>query len=439
MITDMRNAWKEELALLLSGILVAVVAGAISGRTLLPFLLAVLLGYLVWHLSQLLRLAPLLANRQAAGPLPYGLWRAAIAGIQSRLAEDRRRSMELESQAAAYRSIINALPEAVITLDGAGRITGSNPAAASLLGIAWPAAAGKLLAALVPDPLLREYMARADFSQPLVCNSPVDRARLVSLTVIPQDRESGQRLLLARDVTRQYHLDTAKRDFVANVSHELRTPLTVISGLAEQLGLDSRNCPGQQRPAQLMQQQVRRMNEMIADLLILSQLESQQEPAREERVEIADMLATIAEEARALSGGAHHVVLLEIETSACLLGGSRELRTAFTNLVTNAVRHTPPRSEIRLRWFAHGDGACFSVTDSGAGIAARHIPRLTERFYRVDPSRSRDTGGSGLGLAIVKHVLDHHDATLEISSKAGGGSTFTCRFPPPRVIRETAV
>ncbi len=431
----MPNAWKEELALLSGSLLMAVLAGTLTGWTL-PCLLAGLLVYLGWHLSQLMRLPQWRANREIAGPHPYGLWRAATAALQSRLAEERDRSTKLERLAAGFRNSIDALPDAVITLDPFGRITWANTAAAKLLDIKWPAAAGNTLAVLIPDPLVRDYMARADFTQPLVCNAPLDRARILALMVMPQDEESGQRLLVAREITRQYHLDTAKRDFVANISHELRTPLTVISGLAEQFGLDSQDRPELRRPAELMQQQVQRMNEMITDLLILSRLELQQAPGRDEPVDVADMLETIVDEARALSGSACHAVLLEIESPSCLLGDSRELRTAFTNLVTNAVRHTPPRSEVRVRWHSNGDGAGCSVTDSGAGIAARHIPRLTERFYRVDPSRSRDTGGSGLGLAIVRHILDRHEAKLEISSKVGGGSTFTCRFPLHRVIRK---
>ncbi len=437
MISGMRTAWKEELALLLGGIFVVILAGRITGSTL-PCLLAGLLGYLCWHLYQLLHLPQLLAQRQTAGPYPYGLWREAIAAIQSRLAEDRDRRAELESLAADFRSSINALPDAVITLNSAGRITWSNVAAATLLDITWPAAAGKTLTAVISDPLVREYLARNDFTQPLVCNAPTNPARILSLMVMHPDDESGLRLLAAREITRQYHLDTAKRDFVANVSHELRTPLTVISGLAEQLGLDSSKYPGLQRPAQLMQQQVQRMNEMITDLLILSRLETQQESGLDENVDVAEMLETIVEEARALSGNDRHVVRLEIESPACLLGNSRELRTAFTNLVTNAVRHTPPKSEVRVRWYMNRNGAGLSVTDTGAGIAARHIPRLTERFYRVDPSRSRNTGGSGLGLAIVRHILDRHDAKLEICSKVGGGSTFTCQFPPHRVVNHSA-
>jgi len=431
----MRTAWKEELALLLVITFVAVMAGTLSGW-MLPCLLAGLLGYLGWHLFQLFRLARLPARQQLSGPLSYGLWRNAVAAIQSRLAEDHQRNTELENLAAGFRGTVNALPDAVVTLDPAGRITWSNPAAANLLGIAWPLATGDKFTELIHDTLVSEYMSSADFTQPLICSSPVDPAIILSLAVIPQGVETGQRLLVAREITRQYHLDSAKRDFIANISHELRTPLTVISGLAEQLGLETDRYPALQRPAQLMQQQVQRMNEMITDLLILSRLETRQEPGHDGKIDVADMLDTIIEEARALSGTDRHVVLLEIQSSDCLLGNGRDLRTAFTNLVSNAVRHTPPRSEIRVRWCAQGDVASLSVTDSGAGIAARHIPRLTERFYRVDPSRSRDTGGSGLGLAIVRHILDRHGARLEISSKVGGGSTFTCQFPPQRIVRQ---
>jgi two-component system phosphate regulon sensor histidine kinase PhoR len=433
----MRIVWIEELALLLGCLSAALLAGRLTGH-IFPCLLAGLLAYLGWHLYQLLRLPQHLAEPRPAGLRPYGLWRTAIAAIQSRLLAAHDRSAAIERLATGFRNSIKGLPDAVIILDTTGRVIWSNPAAAALLGVTSPAGVGNTLAVLITDPLVREYMARADFTTPLVCNAPQDRARILSLMVMPPDDESGQRLVVARDITRQYHLDTAKRDFVANISHELRTPLTVISGLAEQLGRGCHDSPELQRPAELMREQVQRMNEMITGLLTLSRLELQQDSGHDAPVEVADLLATIVEEARALSGSACHAVQLEVESPACLLGDSRELRAAFTNLVTNAVRHTPPRSEIRVRWCSNGDGARLIVTDSGAGIAVRHIPRLTERFYRVDPSRSRDTGGSGLGLAIVKHILDRHDAKLEISSKVGGGSTFTCRFPPQRVVPQSA-
>jgi two-component system phosphate regulon sensor histidine kinase PhoR len=184
----------------------------------------------------------------------------------------------------------------------------------------------------------------------------------------------------------------------------------------------------------LILQQARRMNELVSDLLTLSRLEIQQEPAPDEHVPVAELLTTIIEEARTVSGPAQHVLQLDIGSSAGLRGNARELRTAFSNLITNAVRHTPNQAQIRVKWQVDHAGAHLSVTDTGEGIAARHIPRLTERLYRVDASHSRDTGGTGLGLAIVKHVLERHEAELEIISTVGGGSTFTCHFPPERVI-----
>jgi two-component system phosphate regulon sensor histidine kinase PhoR len=176
------------------------------------------------------------------------------------------------------------------------------------------------------------------------------------------------------------------------------------------------------------------MSELVSDLLTLSRLEKQQASAPDEHVPIAELLTTIIEEARALSGAAQHVLRLDIRSPDGLRGNAKELRTAFSNLVTNAIRHTPNQAEVRVRWEVDHAGAHLSVTDTGEGIAARHIPRLTERLYRVDASHSRDTGGTGLGLAIVKHVLEHHEAELEIISTVGGGSTFTCHFPPARVI-----
>jgi len=434
-MSGMPAPWKEEI-LLFSGIAAAMSMAGIGTGRLLPCLLAGLLGYTGWHLYQLLRLPGMFNSAAAPGPHPFGLWRLLIHAARSRLAADRGRIQSLEGQAVRFRTTVSALPDAVIILDRLGRAEWSNPAAEHLLGIRLAEAPGHMVPELISDPLVKEYMARGDFSQPLVFNSPLDRAKIMSLQVTSLDTESDLRVLVAWEITRQYHADTAKRDFVANISHELRTPLTVISGLAQQLDLNSKDNPGLQRSTRLMLQQVQRMNEMIADLLTLSRLEMQQEKAHVGAVDVTGMLANIVEEARALRGSAGHGVQLVLESHDGLRGDARELRTAFTNLVVNAIRHTPPRSEVRVGWQTDENGARMSVTDTGAGIAARHIPRLTERLYRVDPSRSRDTGGSGLGLAIVKHVLDRHEAILEISSRVGAGSTFTCCFPPQRIIRE---
>ncbi|MDH3871297.1 MAG: ATP-binding protein, partial [Gammaproteobacteria bacterium] len=205
-------------------------------------------------------------------------------------------------------------------------------------------------------------------------------------------------------------------------------------GLAEQLNTDKPDLTVLPRSTALILQQASRMSELVADLLTLSRLEMQQESATGEHVQIAELLTSIIEEARALSGAAQHVLQLDILSPEGLRGNAEELRTAFSNLIFNAVKHTPNQAEVRVRWQVDHEGAHLSVTDTGEGIAARHIPRLTERLYRVDASHSRNTGGSGLGLAIVKHVLERHGAELDIISAVGGGSTFTCHFPRARVI-----
>jgi len=430
----MPKHWTQELWLFASVAAISALVGSLSQQPL-PCLLAGLLAYLGWHLYQLANLLQRLRGNGHSAGRAVGLWAAVNNSLREQQTGLQARLREQSYALDRFRDTVNTLPDAVVILDPQLRVDWSNPAAGKLLGIIWPGATGQRLTDVVTDPLLEEYLAGSEHAQPLVMNSPENRAVILSLYVAPLTREAKRQLLVARDITRQYHLDTARRDFVANVSHELRTPLTVIMGLAEQLDLDSSDQTMHQRGVKLLQQQAQRMNELVTDLLTLSRLELQHESTHDERVAVPALLTTIAEEALTLSGAAKHDVQLELESRCGLLGDINELRTAFTNLVANAIRHTPAGAEVRIRWRVDQDGAHFSVTDTGEGIAARHIPRLTERLYRVDPSRSRDTGGTGLGLAIVKHVLEHHDATLEISSRVGGGSTFTCHFPPARIIR----
>ena len=285
------------------------------------------------------------------------------------------------------------------------------------------------MTALAPDPVLGEYLAGRDFTRPLVIGSQADRTKVLSVFITPLKHKADWLMLVARDITRQYYLDTTKRDFVANVSHELRTPLTVISGLAEQLNMDEPDPATLSQSTGLILQQARRMNELVSDLLTLSRLEMQLEPAPDENVPVAELLTSIMEEARTVSGPAQHVLQLDIRSPEGLRGNTRELRTAFSNLVTNAIKHTPNQAEVRVEWLVDDQGAHLSVTDTGEGIAARHIPRLTERLYRVDASHSRDTGGTGLGLAIVKHVALVHGGLLEVTSRVGQGSCFSIRMP----------
>ena len=433
MMFSMPNHWQEELRLFLGIVITAGLAGLLAGQ-LLPGLLLGLLVYLGWHLYQLARLPHLLRQDGQDGPRPTGLWKGIVRDIQDLQVSHHSRNRALSWQLDRFQDTVNTLPDAVLILDPSGRVDWSNPAAGNFLDTVWPDSQGRLLTALVPDPVLGEYLAGGDFALPLVITSPANRAKILSVFITPLKYESEQLLMVARDITRQYYLDTARRDFVANVSHELRTPLTVISGLAEQLHMGIPDPATLSRATELILQQAKRMSELVSDLLTLSRLEVQQKPTSDEHVPIAELLTTIIEEARTLSGAAQHVLHLDIRSPDDLRGNAKELRTAFSNLVNNAIRHTPKQAEVSVRWQVDAVGAHLSVTDTGEGIAPRHIPRLTERLYRVDASHSRDTGGTGLGLAIVKHVLERHEAELEIISTVGGGSTFTCHFPPARVM-----
>jgi len=429
----MPDYWQEELRLFLGIALMASLAGVLTGQ-LLPCLLLGLLVYLGWHLYQLARLPHLLEQDSYREPRPTGLWKGIIRNIQNLQISNRNHTRELSNQLDRFRDTVNTLPDGVVILDPSGRVDWSNPAAENLLDVVWPDSHGRLLTALAPDPVLGEYLASGDFTLPRVITSPANRAIILSVFITPLQHESGRLMVVARDITRQYYLDRAQRDFVANVSHELRTPLTVIYGLAELLNTDEPDPATLPRSTGMILQQASRMNDLVSDLLTLSRLETRQEPAPDEHVPITELLTGIIEEARTLSGSAQHVLRLDIRSPDGLRGNAKELRTAFSNLVTNAIRHTPNQAEVRVRWQVDTAGAHLSVTDTGEGIAARHIPRLTERLYRVDASHSRDTGGTGLGLAIVKQVLEHHEAELEIVSTVGGGSTFTCHFPPARVV-----
>jgi len=256
---------------------------------------------------------------------------------------------------------------------------------------------------------------------------------VLSIKLIPYG--GNKRLLISRDITQFKRIEAMRRDFVANVSHELRTPLTVVSGFVENLeDMPDLNQDSARRALQLMAEQTRRMDSLVADLLTLSRLESEQSPLREETVDIKGLLNEVYQNGKLLSGGLHPMQL-EIASAANLLGNRDELHSAFGNLVSNAIRYTPEGGAILLRWFERGGQPVFSVQDSGIGIAAQHIPRLIERFYRVDRSRSRETGGTGLGLAIVKHIAMRHQAKLEVLSEEGNGSTFLLVFPAKRALQ----
>jgi len=364
-------------------------------------------------------------------PDAEGLWGEIFAALYKLRREERAGREHLTGALERLRKAAGAMPDGVVLLDGRNAIEWLNGAAARHLGLDAVRDRGTPVAHLVRDPAFQDYVQRSDTRDPIVLRAPGDTGLLLSLVLIPY--AEGGRLLLSRDVSREERADATRRDFIANVSHELRTPLTVILGFLEPMAEDEKSAASPRaRPLQLMNEQAQRMRRLVEDLLQLSRLEASRQPASEQPVAVSLLVASLAEEARALSAGRHTVVIECADIS--LRGDPDELRSAFGNLVSNAIRYTPTGGIVTLRWKAQNGGAVFEVEDTGIGIAAAHIPRLTERFYRVDRGRSSSTGGTGLGLAIARHVALRHEAKLEIESEPGQGSRFRLVFPASRTI-----
>ncbi|CFO05749.1 phosphate regulon sensor protein [Bordetella pertussis] len=330
-----------------------------------------------------------------------------------------------------------ALPDGVVTLNEDFQIDWANRMARRHLGLRLPADRGHNLLNLLRAPEFVAYAHRGHWPEPILVRLSLNGQERVMMIHLA-GYASNQRLLISRDVTQIERLETTRRDFVANVSHELRTPLTVLAGFLETLReLPAEALPAEQRDQYMamMHEQARRMQAIVEDLLTLSTLESSPE-ADPLAVDVGALLRTARQQVEALSNG-RHVFEWQIEEGLDVLGSGTELASALSNLLTNAVRYTPDGGRIIVRWRRGADGeALYSVQDTGIGIPARHLPRLTERFYRVDRGRSRAAGGTGLGLAITKHIAMRHDADLLIDSELGKGSTFTLRFPAERVTGE---
>ena len=305
--------------------------------------------------------------------------------------------------------------------------------AGRLLNLRRTADLGLRIENLLREPEFARYLAHQDFSNPVVISPTTGEDTYLSLQVVPYG--DGQQLLLVSDVSRQMRLEAVRRDFVANASHELRSPLTVISGYLETLSQDPALDRDLQGPVAEMRRQAERMTAIIRDLLELSRLEETDEVVGGVSLDVPALISMLRKDVLARPSHPRDV-RARVESDAHLIGDEPEIHSAFSNLVDNAAKYTPPEGSIEIRWWVDDEGAHFSVTDTGMGIPAEHIPRLTERFYRVDAGRSRSTGGSGLGLAIVKHVLQRHGAELEVQSTLGSGSTFTCHFPLQRVQQQ---
>ncbi len=359
--------------------------------------------------------------------------RGAWDGIFGRLyrhekdlrAQIERRSHRIDMLLAA----IQALNDGVVLLNDRMHIVFCNATAEALLGLQARTDIGQSVANLVRQPEFVAFLLAGDFARPLTIRSERNPGCVLSIHLIPY--AENRTLMQIKDVTQTERLDRMRRDFVANVSHELRTPLTVLSGFLETLREIDLGPEEQQRYLALMSEQSGRMLTIVQDLLTLSAIESAP-PPEDAVLDMAKIIDKLRRDAESLSGGRHHLVV-EADDPNDLLGSESELTSAFSNLVSNAIRYTPVGGRITIRWETNAHGGVFSVQDTGIGIDAQHIPRLTERFYRVDRGRSREAGGTGLGLAIVKHALNRHQAQLEITSTPGVGSCFSARFPPSRI------
>lgn len=432
----MNQNWRGALVRRLLLLLAACgLIGLITGQY--AWALAIGLGaYLLWHLKQLLRLHAWLRERQPdeAPPEGYGLWGEVFDSIYHLQRRDQRVRGRLQAVIDRVQESTAALRDAVIMLDSEGNLEWWNRAAEQLLGLKTPQDSGQAITNLVRHPRFKEYFEAGQYQEALEIPSPISDRQRLQLQITRYG--NNEHLMFVRDVTRLHQLEQMRKDFVANVSHELRTPLTVIAGYLETLldNVEDVN-PRWLRALQQMQQQGSRMQNLLNDLLLLAKLEATDYPSDNQPVALDLLLLSIKNDAQALSAGRNHRISLETDHHVRLKGSEAELRSAFSNLVFNAVKYSPEESEIRIRWWADEQGGHFSVSDSGIGIEAKHLPRLTERFYRVDSSRASNTGGTGLGLAIVKHVLLRHRARLDIASVPGKGSTFTCHFPAQQLSR----
>ncbi len=409
--------------------------GIIVGHPAL-FLLLGAVSYLMWHLQHLLRVIRWLSEgRKFHPPDAPGVWNELHYELFRLQQRHRKRKNKLTSLLNRYQETADVLPDATVVLGPRGECEWWNDAATRLFGLHSPQDVGQRIDNLVRFPAFTQYLASDNFTEKVNIPSPINGQILLTIRIVPYGR--NQRLLVARDVTQIERLEEIRRDFVANVSHELRTPLTVISGFLEAL-LDTEEALDEnwQRPLQQMQEQARRMQRIVDDLLLLARLEGHGDKLRSDPVDVPHLLAVLREDGVALSASKEHRISLEADAGLWLRGNEDELRSAFSNLIYNAVQYTPAGGAIAIRWFADNKGAHLTVQDSGGGIAAHHLPRLTERFYRVDVGRSRERGGTGLGLAIVKHALQRHDAQLAVASELGKGSVFSCDFPAERVFKK---
>lgn len=429
-------AWQGELRRIglwaMLGLLVGVWVDSLAWG-----LCAATVPYAFWHTVQAYRLTKWLSGgRLSEIPEATGLWGSIFEGIYSLKRRNRKRKRRLAAIVSEFQASTAALPDAAVVINRDEEIVWFNQAASRLLGFGTQRDVGQRIGFLLRSPDFNRYIESGDYESGVEIAAPNNEDVTLNIRLVPYGNQ--QRLLIARDVSHLHRLEQTRRDFVANASHELRTPLTVLSGYLDMMEQEGDSeLDGWRTPILEMRNQAHRMQRIITDLLKLARLETNTLDVGLEPVDIADVVRELEDEARELSQG-RHTLDFSAQPQVFVTGRRSELYSCLSNLVFNALQYTPEGGSISVRWWRDERGAHFSVRDTGIGVSSRDLPRLTERFYRVDVARSRETGGTGLGLAIVKHALERHQGELEIESEEGKGSCFTCHFPLERLQEQAA-
>jgi two-component system phosphate regulon sensor histidine kinase PhoR len=423
------GVWQREIKVLLLCVLVVSIAGAITGY-FLPLFSLLTSALLVRQVIQINRFENwIITGGKGRYPDAKGIWEEIYYNVYRIKKNERRRKKKLRKIIGQFRELTEALPDAAVVLGTNDEIEWTNKAAREVLGLQH-SDKGQRIPNLIRFPDFIRYLKLANYKDSVILPSPVNNRIMLSVRIVTYG--PGLRLLLAQDVTQLKKMESMRKDFVANVSHELRTPLTVLKGYLETLqDLDNGESALLTNSVQQMQGQTERMQHLVDNLLLLTHLETHQK--KSECVDVPALLSQICKEGDVLENAFSRRIQLTLEVDSHIVGEEHELRSAFTNLLSNALKYSPEDSVVKIRWYRTEDSLLLDIEDQGEGIAASDIPRVTERFYRVDIKRNKKVGGTGLGLAIVKHVLMRHDAVLNISSELGHGSRFSCRFPVKRL------
>jgi len=420
---------KKEISTLLSIIAGTGLVGALFNQTFLFISLALFI-YIVFMMRNVFKLQNWLTDQKKGLPDAWGYWGEIFNELHVLEKQKYKQQKLLSVALSRFKKAAEALPDGVVILSQHNFIEWINPVASSSLGIKYPQDSGQKISNLIRHPDFQRYLEKNNFSKTITFPSPNNVDNTLTIQIIPFGYK--QKMIFCRDITHITKLEEMRTTFVSNVSHEMRSPLTVLSGYLEMF---SDKPPQDEKSFKLgidnMYQQAMRMQRLVTDLLALSKMETA--PVEHTKlVDVSTLLISLKENAEILGKDKHHKISLQADEKLNLRGNIDELHSLFANLINNAVRYTPENGIIKIKWEVSNEKAVFSVKDNGAGIASQHISHLTERFYRADVDRSRESGGTGLGLAIAKYAVERHDGSLGISSELGKGSTFSCYFPKQR-------